>query len=610
MMGGDIVLQNNNGSVIWQIAKSSLSTNKWRNRLIGIVIFLSAFLLSFSSTFGYNAALDLKRQMQSVNIENSVALTEMTISIAVIAIIIFFACVLAVYNIFYISIIRRINEYGQLRAIGTTTRQIKKIVVLEGAILSAQYIPFGVIVGCLASYIVSPANWYSGASVVCALVSIMITFLTVNFSVIRPARIAASVSPIEATKYANYSHEKRKNKRATKNLSPISLGIANLLSNKKKTIMTFLSLTLSGILFVGMASVMNAVNPAERAKDAFPYGGEYIISFNGDLISPTAAFNNLQFDSPFSDELMEQVLQIDGVDSVEEHKYIRCTLAWNNDMSDGITNFQPQDIERMRKLLVSGSLDDTGIIINSGAAYYEMYGRDFIPGDTISLVIADGNNSKEMSFTVSSVIHNKNSGAVLFLPAYIMDEIMTENCNTAFEIIVRGGYSADTTSKLKALIQNDERLVLEILHDEITYFKSLFQTITAVLYAFIAFISVFALVNLINTVITNFLSRKREIGIMQAVGLDKKQLQIMLYIEHSIILLGSFCISLLVGGFGGYALCDTISNLGGLSFVQYEFPIWQITVYLAAIVIVQLILSVFLNKAMIKQSAIERIYQH
>jgi len=103
-----------------------------------------------------------------------------------------------------------------------------------------------------------------------------------------------------------------------------------------------------------------------------------------------------------------------------------------------------------------------------------------------------------MSFTVSSVIHNKNSGAVLFLPAYIMDEIMTENCNTAFEIIVRGGYSADTASKLKALIQNDERLVLEILHDEINYFKSLFQTITAVLYAFIAFISVFALVNLIS----------------------------------------------------------------------------------------------------------------
>ena len=610
MMGGDRMLQNNNSYVVRHIAKSSLSANKLRNRFIGMVIFLSAFLLSFSSTFGYNAAFDLKNQMQNMNIENNGALSETTIYIAIIAIIIFFACVLAVYNIFYISIIRRINEYGQLRAIGTTTQQIRKIVVLEGVILSVQYIPSGIIVGCLASYIISPANWYAGSSVVCALVSIGITFLTVVFSVIRPARIAASVSPIEAVKYADFSLGKRKSKRTTKSISPISLGITSLLSNKKKTVMTFLSLALSGVLFVVMASVMNAVNPVDRAKDAFPYGGEYIISFNGDLISPTAAFNNLQYDSPFSDELMTQVLQIDEIDSVEIHKYIRCTLAWDNNISAGITSIRTQDIEHLQKYLVSGTLHDTGIIINSGAAYYKMFGRNFEPGDTINLVIADGNNNIEMGFTVESVIHNKNDGAVLFLPSYIMDEIMTENCNTSFEIISHGGYSADAVANLKALIQNDERLSLEILKDEIAYFKSIFQTITAVLYAFVAFISIFALVNLINTVITNVLSRKKEIGIMQAIGLDNKQLRVMLYVEHSMVLLGSFFLSLLLGGFGGYVLCNAISNVGGLSFVQYQFPIWQITVYFAVIIIVQLMLTTFLNRSVNKQSAIERIYQH
>ena len=184
------------------------------------------------------------------------------------------------------------------------------------------------------------------------------------------------------------------------------------------------------------------------------------------------------------------------------------------------------------------------------------------------------------------------------------------NCNTSFEIISHGGYSADAVANLKALIQNDERLSLEILKDEIAYFKSIFQTITAVLYAFVAFISIFALVNLINTVITNVLSRKKEIGIMQAIGLDNKQLRVMLYVEHSMVLLGSFFLSLLLGGFGGYVLCNAISNVGGLSFVQYQFPIWQITVYFAVIIIVQLMLTTFLNRSVNKQSAIERIYQH
>ena len=92
------MLQNNNGRVIRHIVKSSLMANKLRNRFMGMVIILSAFLLSFSSTFGFNAFFDVKSSLQSVNIESSGGLSEMSISIVVIAVIIFFACVLAVYD--------------------------------------------------------------------------------------------------------------------------------------------------------------------------------------------------------------------------------------------------------------------------------------------------------------------------------------------------------------------------------------------------------------------------------------------------------------------------------------------------------------------------------
>ena len=152
------MLQNNNGRVIWHLAKNSLTANKLRNRFMGIVIIMSAFLLSFSSTFGFNAYLDVKYRLQSMNIDSSGNLSEMSITIIVIAVIIFLACVLAVYNIFYISIMQRTSEYGQLRAIGTTTRQIRKIVLREGIILSVQYIPFGIVVGCLASYKIGRAH--------------------------------------------------------------------------------------------------------------------------------------------------------------------------------------------------------------------------------------------------------------------------------------------------------------------------------------------------------------------------------------------------------------------------------------------------------------------
>ena len=186
---------------------------------------------------------------------------------------------------------------------------------------------------------------------------------------------------------------------------------------------------------------------------------------------------------------------------------------------------------------------------------------------------------------------------------------MNENSNISFEILSDKGYSFETDNALKSLIQNEERLSIVILNEEIAYYKSIFHVITAVLYAFVAFIGIFAIVNLINTIITNALSRKKEIGIMQAVGLDKKQFRLMLRVEHGVMLIGSFAISLLIGGYGGYKLCNIISNIGGLSFVQYQFPIWQIAVYFMLIVAVQFTLTAFLDRSMSKQSVVERIYQ-
>jgi putative ABC transport system permease protein len=592
------MLRNNNGGVIRHITKNSLSANKLRNRLIGAVIILSAFLLSFSSTFGFNAALDLR----NINLNSGNALSETVGPVIVIAVIIFLACILAVYNIFYISIAQRLNEYGQLRTIGATTKQIKKMVIGEGLVLSARYIPFGVVPGCLASYIVSPAKWYAWPSFICVIASCGITLMTVLFSTLSPARLAASVSPLEAVRYTGYGKDRKK---PSDHLSPISLGIANILKNKRKTVLTFLSLTLSGILFIGAASVMNSVNPAERAKSTFMYGGEYKITLNWDMLSPTVDYHDLLIDNPLSPKLMEQILRIDGIDHVEIYKEILCSLVEDKSIVTEISNIKPRDVD----YLVEESLDDSGIVINRGSDYYKSFGTAYHVGDTIRLMIEDGNNSVEMSFNVCGIINNKDDGGVLYLPAHVMDEIVNENCNITFEILSGKGYSPKIADELESIVHNDKRLSMVTLNGEIAFYKSAFRVITTVLYAFIAFIGIFAIVNLINTIITNALSRKREIGMLQAIGMDTRQFRQMLRTEHSIMLLGSFVLSLLIGGYGGYVLCNAISNIGGLSFVHYQFPAWQIAVYFVLIVLVQVIFTAFQSRSMSRQSIVQRIYQ-
>ena len=53
-----------------------------------------------------------------------------------------------------------IRNYGQLRTIGTTKRQIKKMVYREGKLLAAIAIPIGLVIGNVIGYFLIPAGWY------------------------------------------------------------------------------------------------------------------------------------------------------------------------------------------------------------------------------------------------------------------------------------------------------------------------------------------------------------------------------------------------------------------------------------------------------------------
>ena len=64
---------------------------------------------------------------------------------------------LIIYNIFNISVKTDIRAYGLLKNVGTTGKQLKKIVRMQAWKLSAVGIPIGLIFGYLAGFCMSPA---------------------------------------------------------------------------------------------------------------------------------------------------------------------------------------------------------------------------------------------------------------------------------------------------------------------------------------------------------------------------------------------------------------------------------------------------------------------
>ena len=101
--------------------------------------------------------------------------------IASVCLIVTLACTLVVYSLFYVSIIRKTNEYGKLRTIGTTGKQIKRIVFREGEYLAGIGIPMGLIAGGMVGYILVPKGWNALVTLITAAVTSLFMYASTYF---------------------------------------------------------------------------------------------------------------------------------------------------------------------------------------------------------------------------------------------------------------------------------------------------------------------------------------------------------------------------------------------------------------------------------------------
>lgn len=179
------------------------------------------------------------------------------IAIVAVVLLIIFTGYLIIYNVFQISVAGDIRFYGLLKTIGTTPRQLRRIIRLQALSLSAVGIPIGLVLGWLIGgqltpVIVARLNGIMPMTSVSPwifAISAAFALLTVLISCRKPGRMAARVSPVEAVRYTEGGSEKTRAKgRKDRKVSPFTMAWANLGRSKGKTVVTVLSLSLAVVL--------------------------------------------------------------------------------------------------------------------------------------------------------------------------------------------------------------------------------------------------------------------------------------------------------------------------------------------------------------------------
>ena len=532
----------------------------------------------------------------------------------IVALIIILSSMLVIYSIFYVSVINKVHEYGKLRAVGATKRQIRKIILREGFILSCISIPLGIAIGYLIGQVVilkalkMDRYGVGGMNIFIAIGVAVITVISVLLSLLKPMKMACNISPVEAMRYdGNDSKQKKRKGYEEINLKKITF--ANLSRNKKRTVITLLSLSLSGILFIVASTIMNCMNPENMAKD-HSLGDITVYLDNYDWNEDGS--NNLydiQANNPLGKEMCERLENIPGVKKINMEKSAWASIdigAGEKNLED-IQGFDKEFYDELSEHLVEGEINKEALESGEGLVYtHPSYAKEIgiKVGSTQVITIYDGKDSYKKEFTVLALVDI--GGASIRIPESVMDSLIKTDTTIRVGLEVKKDMLKSVEEEIKNITDNDEYLSYGTLEDSIETYKKSMAITSVLIYSLVIIIGVIGLMNLINTMITSIITRKRELGILQAIGLSDKQLVKMLQIEGLFYTVGTLLITLTLGNILGYIAVIIFRNTGA-SYAIYDYPLTQTIIMIVAITLVQILITYMVTNNFKKDSLVDRI---
>lgn len=628
--------ENDTGTVENKLAKRSVQANRKRNILVSSIIFLAAFLLSFSMILIVNATI----QTKIINrVDNS---GEALATILGIVFVLLCTAGAAIKNIIYVSVLQRVREFARLRTIGATCRQITSMVKKERQRLSRRYILAGILAGLLVNASL-PLDFYPVQSIFCMIVAGAFIWMITCLAFRAPARLAASTSPLAALRqdgqvtgdYRKFANRQRsriaghRSKSANRHasqvtgsrriLTPAALGLKFFFSAPKKTLYTFSSLILSGVLLFAVFSVIKAVNVETLAKG--PYREDSGLYIQLKSTAEEESTYNLMKNSPFTEELRQQVEDTPGVTAVYDLKMLDAVISGEDGSVETSINSIVNE-ESFAKQLTEGGLPGDiiaesapgkienlllPVIVNRASPYYQSLGREFAVGDTFTVEIDTGYQKQTMQALVSGFIENKDTGVILYTKEENLAQITEINCDLIWYVCFEEGKEEEAADRISGLLQNDDRVTVNVLADDTAALEEYFHNAETVIGILVGVIGLFSFLNLLNTCITNAMSRRHDYALLEATGMTGRQIQQAWRVENLSYLLGSFLGSCLLGIPLGIFLCSRIARISGIFYIKYRFPFTFVLLYCIAAALVYGIMTIYQNWDYRQAPVVERI---
>ncbi len=539
--------------------------------------------------------------------------------------VILLACILVIYGVFYLSVIGKIHQFGQLRTIGMTRKQMKKLVSKEGSRLFLYASPIGILTGAAAGYFIIPSGFRIINTLLIAVCVFVTVYIITMISVHRPARLAAAVSPVEAMRYtAQDDMKKTANKKMCRSLTPFGLGIMNFSKNRKKAVITLASLAFGGVLFMTAATYMSSFDKENYARQGIWKEAEFHIQYSPSAVSLNEnGMSGMQADSPLNSELIQRITVLYGVKKVTEIKNFGVLFdypkndEYNN--NDEICPLTEEETKEIGKYLADGNADYDKLMGgdyilaagNNNAA--EIYGWEFTVGDKIILHYYDGSKMAEKEVTILGVLndeyvldHNGLNGWFLMPEQAVLKWLSYDSLNSDLLVSTEADKEDEVGEALEQMIAEKSELDMETLADRRVMYEQNTNQQFGTISGLAIFIMMFSILSMMNTLISNIVTRKQELAMLESVGMSKSQIRKMLLGESLLLVIAAVGVTMTAGTLCGYALCKALYGMGAF-YMAFQFPVVFALAYAGVLIAVPLIITLVSMKSFSKEALVERL---
>ena len=528
-----------------------------------------------------------------------------------------------VYGVFYTKIAKNVQMFGQLRTIGMTKKQIKRMARKEGLRYAFTGIPLGLIAGLLIGFIVYPKGFQIKTAAVYAVLIAIVGVVMVNIAIFKPVRVAMNTSPIEGARYLAYSGNAKSSSKLHRKLSPNNLAKINIQRTRQKAILTLVMLGVSGALLLGASTVAGSIDPEKQATFKYYPAGSILLQVKNhvgssfDKESEPYGSSKLQLEeNPLESQTLRHNLEnTAGIESVTAFNSVQMSITFPSG-SGSLTS-----IMNVFPTLNREQLAEKQAVLSSGTADYdvmtEKYGilaseKIANIGDTLQL---EGRSPDGSTFNVDAVVvgtYNptdlmERSPVVPGSPYFMMTYDMAKNLTGITEqtgilaITVTPNHFDEVLSAVQEIAEQNGKISVNTIEQTIKNIEYRYSSSIKALYMAAAILFTFGGISLMNMLMVDFQNRKREFGLLEAVGATQKQLKAMLSREIGIYLGGSLTVSLALGTLISIIACQRLEAVNHC--IILKLPWLFLTALIAAMVVIYMIFTAY-AKAELKKTGI------